>query len=233
MAEPGSAHSCNTLIGGLAYLAEQVPPGQSPRVPVYMSESQMAEVLTQMADSQVSKATLAKLQKQFDQLQANRTQAKPEASTPAVLETPPPRAGFGTPVPQDPDSQPPLSADKLQGLRTSRVWTQPPAAPQVKEQQPMGPPLAVKREPVEAPGPLARPVSSKSMPHLLRPRLDAAAPAVQVWCGACLLLLAVAFGNFVCLWCLSHTFAKLTLNVFKAASLCSCQCVTQLLIDVM
>ena len=229
MAEPGSAHSCNTLVGGLAYLAEQVPPvGQSPRVPVFMSESQMAEVLTQMANSQVSKSTLAKLQRQFEEMKAKRTQAKPEASTPAVMETPPPRPGFGTPLPQDPDSQPPLSADKMQGLRASRVWTQaaePPvsqtaAKPQVKEQQPMGPPVTVKREPVEAPGrPLARPVSSKSMPHLLRPRLDAAAPAVQVWCGACLLLLAVAFGNFVCLWCLPHAFAKLTLNVFKAASL--------------
>jgi len=229
MAEPGSAHSCRTLVGGLTFLAEQVPPvGQSPRVPVFMSESQIAEVLTQMADSQVSKSTLAKLQKQFEEMKAKRTQAKPEASTPAVMETPPTRPGFGTPLPQDPDSQPLLSADKMQGAQGNRVWTQaavPPvsqkaALSHVKEQHPMGPPVTVKREPVEAPGStLARPASSKSMPHLLRPRLDAGAPAVQVWCGACLLLLAVAFGNFVCLWCLSHAFAKLTLNVFKAASL--------------
>ena len=74
MAEPGSAHSCNTLVGGLAFLAEQVPPvGQSPRVPVFMSESQIAEVLTQMADSQVSKSTLSKLQKQFEEMKARRT----------------------------------------------------------------------------------------------------------------------------------------------------------------
>ena len=151
--EPGSAHSCNTLLGGMQYLVQQVPAARH-GAPV-LTEAQMSSVLSSMETAHISKATVARLKKTMDQMRAAAPDVKPEQGeprTPDVLQTPPPRPSYGTPR----SDTPPLH--------------QHPVNPAVPLQM-------VKTEPVHVPShdnTLAKPVSCKSAPHTARPSLHRA-----------------------------------------------------------
>ena len=133
--EPGSAHSCNTLVEGLRYLVEQVP---SPKQ-VALTDAQMAAVMASMEAAQISKPTLAKLRKQFES--ACRA-IKPEEGTPDDhnVHTPPARSPFfesplfhvATPTPTEHPVHPPaplvpVKSEPVEAQSSGNSLARPPA----------------------------------------------------------------------------------------------------------